>query len=457
MERRIPLINQGAEDNVLAGLINTSGRTLDVGPEVFESLLDVGRDAFTKQTNKIIFEAILRAVAVEESCRLELVHEQLNEVGDATDEVLDHLYDLNGMVINPAQVIASARIIRDMARRRMVSEALRDAQILVESGEKPTDDAIAEASDLVTKAADVGVSEDGAPYGGSKLVMEGLGTVFGITEPGVRIRTGLDDLDEIIGGLKLGALSAVGARSGHGKTTLMSQIARFASVVLGIPTIFFSLEMNRESMTHKAVASECNIPLKHLEENTLTDAELERATAWAARQDDVPYYVSYIPGASASEIHLRAQRAVRELGVQLVIVDYAQAIRSDNDRADDNQRMQEVITTLNEAALKLNVHVMVGSQLKKPPAGQEDSVPQNTDLLNGTKIENAAWLIIMIRRLLGESEEATDHNAELIVTKNRSGRLADVPLKFDGPRQRFLPPSASFSYSGTNNGPVMAK
>jgi len=59
----------------------------------------------------------------------------------------------------------------------------------------------------------------------------------------IGIITGIDDIDNVVYGLKKGELMCVSAYSGHGKTTFCLNYAYFAAVYLGYNVVYYSLEM----------------------------------------------------------------------------------------------------------------------------------------------------------------------------------------------------------------------
>jgi replicative DNA helicase len=72
------------------------------------------------------------------------------------------------------------------------------------------------------------------------------------------VATGFRDLDQITAGLQRGDLIILAARPGMGKTSLALNIAHYAATMPEnfVPVAFFSLEMSKEQLVRKLMASE---------------------------------------------------------------------------------------------------------------------------------------------------------------------------------------------------------
>ena len=82
-------------------------------------------------------------------------------------------------------------------------------------------------------------------------------------------------LNEIIGGFRPGALYIIGARPGVGKTIVGLQIAWELSKTG--PVSFHSLEMGRNELYNRIIASEAQVYIGNIEKGTLKEHEIGRA------------------------------------------------------------------------------------------------------------------------------------------------------------------------------------
>src|SRR3989304_7405262 len=76
---------------------------------------------------------------------------------------------------------------------------------------------------------------------------------------GGNVRTGLSQLDLLLGGLNPSDLIIVAARTGVGKTSLMLNMARNAGVGQGAKVAIFSLEMAGEQLAQRLLAAEARV------------------------------------------------------------------------------------------------------------------------------------------------------------------------------------------------------
>ena len=88
--------------------------------------------------------------------------------------------------------------------------------------------------------------------------------------------TGIKELDNTITGLNRSDLIVLAARPGVGKTSLALNIARHVAVTAKRRVAFFSLEMGREQLASRLLASEALVEGTKLRSGDLTEAEWAR-------------------------------------------------------------------------------------------------------------------------------------------------------------------------------------
>lgn len=444
---RMALADEGVENTVLGALLNAEGHPLDCREEVIELLGTAGPRAFTVPANQTIFKAFVECLIDGASTGPSGVTAALRKSGDLSDEVLERVYELHSTPGGPVEAGHAARVLRDLYRRRTVSQAMTEGARLVQSGEEECDTAISDAFGRVAQAVEEG-DEPPTRYERDRLVEEGLGVVLGLRQRTPGLSYGFADLDERTTGMHPGHLTAIAARSGGGKTVMGLNIARHVAVKQGVPAAFFSLEMNPGNLIQRCAATELGIPFRAIQNNDLTPEQREAIHRFAERErENRNFRVEYVPGATAGELYLLARKARRDMGAEVIVVDYAQEIQTDRPTDDMNTRMTMTVGRVNEVATKLNTHVALLAQLKKPQQGREGEPPTVHDILWGTKIENVATTIFLLHRLLEEGKPG--YEAEVHTVKNRYGVLGVDKLKFDGARMRFLPPEVSLSFGRT--------
>ena len=94
-------------------------------------------------------------------------------------------------------------------------------------------------------------------------------------ESSAPVMTGFTDLDELLGGLQSSDLLILGARPGVGKSTLALNISLSAARD-GATVGFFSLEMSREQLALRILASDAGVDSHRLRLGLYTEAEEQR-------------------------------------------------------------------------------------------------------------------------------------------------------------------------------------
>lgn len=441
------LSDESTENSVLGALLNAEGHPLDCREEIIELLNPAGPKVFTVPLNQRIYAAFIACLLDGISTSPHGITSSLRKSGELTDEVMERVHRLSGQAGGAVESVHGARVLRDLYRRRVVSQAMTEGANLVRSGEMECDTAIADAFGRVATAVDEGDTPT-SRYEGERLVEEGLGVILGLRQRQIGISYGFEDLDERTSGMHAGHMTAIGARSGDGKTVIGQNIGRHAAIKQGVPTVFFSLEMSPGDLIQRNASAELSIPYRAIRDNELTAEQRELIVQFAARErENRNYRVEHVPDATTGELYLHARKAVRDMGAKLFIVDYAQSVKADRPIDNPNERMMEVVSGVNGIATKLGVHVILLSQLKKPTQGAEDRAPTVHDLLYGGKIENAATTIFLLQRELMEGKPGAE--TVMHTVKNRNGTLGEDDLVFDGMRMRFMPRKALVTGGGS--------
>ena len=254
------------------------------------------------------------------------------------------------------------------------------------------------------------------------------------------IRTGLSELDALLGGLNPSDLIIVAARTGVGKTSLMLNFARNAAVGQHAKVAFFALEMSGEQMAQRLLAGESRVDSARLRLGMHNQAEESRIMHGHGVLSEADIFVDDSAALQIPELRAKAMRLQRDHGLDLIIIDYLQLVhgnRSDN-------RVQEVsyITrSLKELARELNIPVVAGSQLSRAPDHRQPHIPVLSDLRESGSIEQDADVVLLIYReemyVSKEQWEAEHPNrrypaglAQLILAKHRNGPTGTVEVRF---------------------------
>lgn len=257
------------------------------------------------------------------------------------------------------------------------------------------------------------------------------------------VPSGFPTLDGITMGWQPGNLIIIGARPSHGKTALGLNMARFAAVDQGIPVAFFSLEMSDMELADRLIATESGLPSDKLRGKIPMEKGDWQHLEESIRQLTIaPLYIDETPALNITEFSSKAKRMVMEKGVKIIFVDYLGLMTAPASNASYREQViSEVSRQLKTTAKELKIPVIAMAQLNRNIIGRLGSSmgrPQLSDLRDSGSIEQDADIVIFINRpgLMGKTDDVDD--AELIIAKNRAGRLADIDMRFIGDQVRFV-------------------
>ena len=261
------------------------------------------------------------------------------------------------------------------------------------------------------------------------------------------VPTGFADIDKLLGGgLQRSEMIVLAARPSLGKSTLAFNMARHAAEHGSIVGIF-SLEMSREHIALRLLASEANVDSYRLRLGLLRDAEERRLLDAIGALSDLPIYVDDTPIQTIVEMRGKARRLQSERGVDLLIVDYLQLISGG--RTDNRvQEMGEISRSLKGLARDLDIPVLACSQLSRAIEQRPTHRPLLSDLRESGSIEQDADVVAFIYRedlytsredweKTHPTQDYPQNIAEIIFSKHRNGPLGTVPLYFRNEVVRF--------------------
>jgi len=273
----------------------------------------------------------------------------------------------------------------------------------------------------------------------AEMLPEALGSIEAMGAGGITgVPTGFAELDALTSGLHPGTLAVIGSGTSVGKSTLVLDVCRSASIRHKLPAVLFSLEMAAAEISMRLLSAEAGIPRHLMRTGQMTGDDRARLTERMAEIADAPFYVSESAALSVNALSDEAARLVAGKGVRLVAVDCLQLITTDRRFENREREVAEIVQQLKALALGLQVPVVVAAQLNRDPEQRADKTPLLADLRDSDAIAQAADLVVLLHRedaLERESPRAGE--ADLIVAKHRNGPTATVTVAFQGHFSRF--------------------
>jgi len=313
------------------------------------------------------------------------------------------------------------------------------------------------------------VSEKGISRGFSSvhdIVAGSFKTIDNLYKEGREVTglaTFLTEFDRMTSGLQKSELIILAARPSMGKTALAINIAQNVATQGGKVVAVFSLEMSKESLLRRMLASEALVDSQKIQKGFLLREDRDKLTNALERLVEARMFIDDTPGISLTEMRAKARRLRQSTGgLDLIVIDYLQLMTGGsagpNAKRYENrtQEVSAISRGLKALAKELNIPVIALSQLSRASEQRGgDKKPMLSDLRESGSIEQDADVVAFIHRESyynrdqnGESDPDMDNKAEIIVAKQRNGPTGSIELAWIGRCTRF----DNLAYGGDSSG-----
>ena len=247
-------------------------------------------------------------------------------------------------------------------------------------------------------------------------------------------------LDNILSGFQRSDLILLGARPSTGKTAFALDIARQAAMG-GHAVGIFSIEMSRDQIIDRIIASQAQIPLWRLRSGRLND-ELEFALVQQALDElsKAPMYIDDSSSPTVLQMRSIARRLQLEHKLDLLIVDYIQLIKPNTSSDNVVQQVSETSRGLKALARELNIPVIALSQLSRDIEKRDSKTPRLSDLRESGSLEQDADVVLFLYRDEQERSDLPEGNmgtVNISIAKHRNGPTGGFQLGFDKEKVSF--------------------
>ena len=252
------------------------------------------------------------------------------------------------------------------------------------------------------------------------------------------LTTGLVEFDSMTGGLELGIVSIMAARTSMGKSAMARTFADgVATRGHGVHT--FTMEDPRRTLGMRAFSEHSRVPLTNLRGMDLNKSHfpgIQRAAEHLFQRNN--WLIDDEAGLSTAQISMRVRRQIRALKTKLVVVDYLQHIHEPTCR-DDFDVATVAMRNLVRLARSENIHVMLVCQLNRKVEEREEKRPMLSDLRQSGRLEEDARMVMMLYRDDYYDPDKNPGQAELLIRKQSHGPQGVVGLTWDGPCVTYRP------------------
>ncbi|MFR5876457.1 MAG: replicative DNA helicase [Eubacterium sp.] len=358
----------------------------------------------------------------------------------------DYLLQLSQSVPSTANVEKYAKIVREQYYLRTLIQVSQD---IIEDASSGSGDASTLLDSAEQRIYDIRQGKEvNGPAKISDVIVNGvydkLNKLTGENKDDYKgIPTGFGLLDKYITGLNKSDFILIGARPAMGKTSFALNLASNVSMAAKKKCVFFSLEMTKEQLAERLLASQAGVTSQKFRTGELTDDEWIRVGNAASSFQDVELYLDDTSSITVPEIKSRVRRLKN---VDIIIIDYLGLVQSATHKENRVQEVSEITRNLKMMAKDLNIPVICCAQLSRGTEGRGKShKPQLSDLRESGSIEQDADIVMFLYREEyyknevddDKQDDIDDSMTELIVAKNRHGQTGTIELSFDKEFTRF--------------------
>ena len=245
-------------------------------------------------------------------------------------------------------------------------------------------------------------------------------------------------LDKMTSGFQPSDLIIIAARPSMGKTALAMNIAENAAVLDNKVVGVFSLEMSKEALLMRMLASHSRVDSHRLRTGFIPKEDRQKLTFATESLMQARLFIDDTPAISVTEMRSKARRLKQQEGrLDLMLVDYLQlmsAVPIGGKRFENRtQEVSAISRGLKAVAKELRVPVVALSQLSRAPESRGgDHRPQLSDLRESGSIEQDADVVAFIFReeVYKKNDPDLEGLAEIIVAKQRNGPTGTIKLAF---------------------------
>ena len=268
------------------------------------------------------------------------------------------------------------------------------------------------------------------------------------------ISTGFESLNNILGGWQRGELITIAGRPSMGKTSFAISMIKNICLDTKTPLLFFTTSSTVKQITTKLIACENDIDSEHIFTGRLRNYEVILINESMNKINESPLYIVDSSTLTIENLYTKAQNAVKDYGVKIILIDYFQLIY-DEVKFSENRYLElnYFSRRLNSLAKELNVPVIVFSQLGRDidsREGRDNKTPVLSDLKGSGTLLDDSDVVCFIHRPecynCYEDDKGNDLRgiAEFIIAKNRNADMRSILLQFDKSRSWFTDNSVSF-------------
>ncbi len=253
------------------------------------------------------------------------------------------------------------------------------------------------------------------------------------------LTTGFSELDKKLSGLQKSDLVLLAARPSMGKTALALNLATNAALKGQAKVAVFSLEMSKEQLVQRMIASVAHVDLQNVISGRLGADEWMDIINSMDPLSKAEIFIDDTAGISLMEMKAKCRRLKIERGLDLILIDYLQLMQMEGRVENRQQEISAISRGLKALAKEMECPVVALSQLSRAPELRSDHRPILSDLRESGAIEQDADVVLFLYRDEYYHEDSEKKGlGEVIIAKHRNGPTGNLDLVFKKEYTKFV-------------------
>ncbi len=430
---RIPPNDVQAEQAVLGSMLVDKDAVLTV-IEILKP------EDFYRNEHEEIYAAIIDLYSANKPIDLLTLKEQLRIRGK---------YDIiNGFeylasLTNPMYLLSNVESYANIVlEKSILRKLIKAANQISKEGYDATDDAVSIVERAEKEIFNI-VQKKNTAYSLIKDVL--IDTFDNLEELSTResgvvgLPSGFADIDNMTLGFMPGQLIVLAARPAVGKSALALNILTNAAVKNNKAVVYFSLEMSKEELVSRILASEAMVDSSSIRSGKLQDEDWINLTNASGVLSEAKIILDDASGFSPIELRAKCRKLKMEYDIGLVVIDYLQLMDAGKASSSRQEDISGISRSLKVLAREIGVPIIALSQLSRAPEQRIDHRPMLSDLRESGSIEQDADIVMFLYRDDYYNKESEKKNvAEVIIAKNRAGSTGTAEVLWLSQYTKFV-------------------
>jgi len=407
--------------------INITG-TLLTYPECFAEVREIiTSEVFTNNQCKDVFEAIEAVVKENKTPDVILVNEKMKNKDVA------FLSECSINIHTSINATETAQILKERSIRSKTLLMLENTKNTLLNGENYEVTIKPLIEQLTTQETRKNDFQDS-----KKIAKEAFDYFLEIQtgEKKPHLKTGIENLDEKMGGVANGEMVVIGARPSIGKTALALQVAHNMAKENKIG--FFSFEMSSRAIMSRIIANTGGLNSFRLGREKLTEQELDKLGKAVSKINE-NLIICDRSGLEVAEFKNKAHIMKRKHGVKCIFIDYLQLMKSDRYKNNRVNEVADISDSIKSIAKDLDVPVVALSQVSRNKSGDnaDTEPPSLARLKDSSAIEQDCDVALMLWRDREADDEIFKNKLDISCKKYRNGGVFNTSLNYELSTQRI--------------------